>query len=295
MITVVGAGLAGSLLSLELAARGIGVRLLDGGSASDATGLSYGLLPRGAAEPWRRLQRRHGDLGLRMRWLRWGEERLPVPAWQVEPGRLHAALGKRLERLAVERSPERLQQLPAEGTVVLACGAGCRALAPGLAERLGVSWAGILELDTRGDCSWLGWPRGLARMPERFTRLELERRAPELRQEAWVVDPALVPCGDRLLAGQISLIRPGMKAGEAPEPTAMEQRLRQALAPRWPALAHAPGRYRQAPVSFCSDGVPLAGQVAPGLWALAGFSAAFSQLPAAAASLAGELAADSRP
>lgn len=297
MITVVGGGLAGSLLCLELAARGQAVRLIDGGS-SRATDLSYGLVPASAVSPWQRLQRRHGDLGLGRRWVRWGTG-LPRAAWQLNPERFSRAIARRLAELQVERIPQTLLEVPEHqehgGPLVLACGTGCLALAPSLRSRLAVSWAGVLELEAKAGRAIAGWPRGLARMPAAFARLELERRAPQLEGDSWVVDPALVPWGDRLLAGQISLIRPGSDLGPPPDPLWMEQQLRQGLARRWSALAEAPGRYRQAPVSFCPDGIPLAEQLKPGLWVLAGFSAAFSQLPEAAACLARQLAADSRP
>ncbi|MEI8250596.1 MAG: FAD-dependent oxidoreductase [Synechococcus sp. ELA057] len=295
MITVVGGGLAGSLLALELAARHRPITLVEAGGEESATALSYGLLLPGALGIWRALVRRHQLEGLRRRWLQLGTRGLPLPGAQVDPGLLRPSLQRALERAGVQLRGEHLRELPEPGPVVLACGAGCRALAPSLDARLGVSWAGLLELEARAVNAAIGWPPGLARLPGRFARLDLEQRAPQLNREEWVVDPGLVPCGDRLLAGQISLIRPGMEAGLPPDPAVMEQRLRQALAGRWPRIADAPGRYRQAPVSFCSDGVPLAGPVGPGLMVLAGFSAAFSQLPAAAACLAEQLAADSRP
>ena len=179
--------------------------------------------------------------------------------------------------------------------MVLACGAGCRALAPQLDERLRVSWAGILELEPGPAGAWLGWRQGLAQLPQRFGRLALERDAAQLQQEAWVVDAGLVPCGDRLLAGQISLIRPGLDAGQGPDAAVMEQRLRSALAAQWPDLATAPGQYRQCAVSFCTDGKPLAGQCGPDQWVLAGFSGAFAQVPDAARALADQLAANWPP
>lgn len=294
MITVIGAGLAGSLLALELAERGLAVTLIDGGSHADATSLSYGLLPWNAGRAWRRLQRRHGDLGLRQRWLQLGPRAVPLPALQIDGRRFAAAMppvlqGLGVKRLTVEASP---LVLAAEQPVVLACGAGCRALAPHLDGRLRVSWAGILELEPGAAGPWLGWRQGLAQLPARFGRLALERRAPQLQQDAWVVDAGLVPCGDRLLAGQISLIRPGLDAGPAPDPAVMEHHLRSALAARWPGLASGPpGHYRQCAVSFCTDGVPLVGQCGAGTWVLAGFSGAFAQVPDAARCLADQLAA----
>jgi glycine/D-amino acid oxidase-like deaminating enzyme len=294
LITVVGAGLAGSLLALELAERGLAVRLIEAGTAAGATALSYGLLPWSAGRAWRRLQRRHGDLGLRQRWLQLGPRGVPLPALQVDGQRFAAAMPPILEALGVERLPAQ-PPLAARTPVVLACGAGCRALAPHLEARLRVSWAGILELEPGPAGAWLGWRQGLAQLPQRFGRLALERRAPQLQQEAWVVDGGLVPCGDRLLAGQISLIRPGLEAGQGPDAAVMEQRLRSALAAQWPDLATAPGQYRQCAVSFCTDGRPLAGPCGPDQWVLAGFSGAFAQVPDAAHGMADQLAAKWAP
>ena len=302
MITVVGAGLAGSVLALELAQRGLRVSLIDPGigatpnATPNATALSYGLLPPPAAAGWRRLQRRHGDLGLSRRWLQLGPRGLPLPALQVDPRRFAAAAAAALQRCGVERltrpllQPEALAPLHERGPVVLACGAGCRNLAPGLDRRLRCSWAGILELPPGSSPVW---PQGIARLPARFARQQLEQEAAALQQERWIVDAGLVPCGDRLLAGQITLVRPQLEPGPAPDPAVMEERLRTALAPRWPQLASAPGHYQQAAVSFCSDGAPLVGPAGDGLWVLAGFSGAFAQLPAAAAALAVQLASSS--
>ena len=296
MIHVVGSGLAGSLLALELAERGLAVTLIDQGQATTATALSYGLLQPNAASAWRRLQRNHGPLGLRRRWLQLSQTALPLPAAQVDPQRFGPLVTAALQRAGVQRRSQRLQGpaelkgLQAQGPVVLACGSGCRALAPQLDPRLRCSWAGLLELtDPQQAPARCRWP-GIALLPERFSRLDLEQRSPQLSEEAWTVDAGLVPCGSRLLAGQISLVRPALEAGEPPDAALMEQRLRQGLAQRWPQLATAAGHYRQAAVSFCSDGVPLATEVEPGLWVLAGFSGAFGQLPAAARSLAGQIA-----
>lgn len=295
MITVIGGGLAGSLLALELAALAHSVRLIDAGDGDSATALSYGLIPPGGdGGAWRRLRRHHRVAGLRRRWLQLGPRGLPLPALQVEPERFAASIREALQRLGVVRQQQRLensdqlQPLLAEGPVVLACGSGCRRLSPGLSDRLRCSWAGILEFDPAA----MPPPRWLARLPERFERLALERRTEPAAEDRWIVDAGLVPCGDRLLAGQITLLRPGVEPEPAPDPALMEQRLREGLARRWPALAELPGRYRQAPVSFCRDGIPLAEPVTPGLWVLAGFSGAFGELPAAAASLAARIAAE---
>jgi len=295
---VIGAGLAGSLLALELVDRELAVTLIDAGASARATDLSYGLLPWTAASRWWQLQRRHGDLGLAQRWLQLGKAGLPLPAWQVNPRSWARGVAAALGRAGVPQlqqqlsGPAALQPWLEAGPVVLACGAGCRSLAPQLDGRLRVSWAGVLELGANVTRPWLGWRAGLAQLPERFARLGLERRAPQLQHEDWVVDAGLVPCGDRLLAGQISLIRPGLEAGLPPDDAVMEQRLRMALAARWPPLATAPGRYRQTPVSFSSDGEPLVGPCGRGLWVLAGFSGAFAQIPTAARCLADQLAAN---
>lgn len=296
MITVIGGGLAGSLLALELAALGRSVTLLDAGDGDTATALSYGLIRPGAGPYWRSLRRRHGIVGLQQRWLQFGPRGWPLPALQMDPERFMGSMRDALQQLGVVRRRERLEgstalaPLLAEGPVVLACGSGCRALAPALSDGLRVSWAGILELPPGA----MPPPRGLARLPARFERLALERRAAQLDQEAWIVDAGLVPCGDRCLAGQITLVRPGLAVGAAPDPAVMERRLRDGLARRWPKLAELPGRYRQAPVSFCSDGVPLAEACGRNLWVLAGFSGAFTDLPAAAANLAAQIHTRSR-
>ena len=96
-VLIVGGGLAGSLLALELRQRGLGVILLEaapGPQAASATAWSYGAIPgwplaptplaraaAGASRHWRALQRRHGDLGWR-----------PVRARLLGGGVLPAAL-----------------------------------------------------------------------------------------------------------------------------------------------------------------------------------------------------------
>lgn len=324
-VAIVGGGLAGSLLALELRALGIGVALIDAGSASGgATALSYGAVAAWAAPPtplgrlmrqaprrWAGLQERAGSLGWHRRWLRLhGEGGLrwlrgvPLPCGQVDALRFAAALPGVLERAGVWRRQARVERLEraqlhggagwrlqlaggdaiaAEAlqaeVVVLAAGAHSRELWPGLSPSLGVSWAGVIELER--------WPSPCRRdqlvLPGRFERLELERRAPHLEQEQWVVDGGLVPWGATGLLGQVSLVRPAAEPGPGRPPDAawMERQLRVGLAARLPALAQAPGRYRQAPVAFCVNGLPLLGPVpaAPDLWQFCGFSAAFAQVP----------------
>ena len=311
-VAVIGGGLAGSLLALELIAQGLEVQLIDGGP-DGATALSYGAVAGWAAPPtplgrrmrrspqlWRELQQRHGALGWERCWLRLNRAgwlaRLPLPCGQVQARPFLEALPGVLQRQGVRCVQAAVEALApgAQGwrlrlsdgsaleapVVVLAAGAACRRLWPPLDGRLRISWAGVLELD-----AWPGgYRRRQLRLPARFERLALERRAPQLEREQWVVDPGLVPWGTTALVGQISLVRPGLELGDPPNPERMEQRLRQGLEAWDPALARAAGRYRQAPVAFCADGRPLVGAVpeAAGLWQFTGFSAAFAQVPALA-------------
>ncbi len=319
-VAVIGGGVAGGLLALELVRLGLRVQLLDGaapgqrGGQACASHWSYGAIAPFAGGRWAALQRRHGDLGWRRRWFRpLGPGaplggRLPMPCSRVEAEvwqqRLPLALqgaGVGLLRARVEQllpptangEPWQLRLACAEkplaaGQVVLAAGAGCRALWPELPTRLRVSWAGVLVLQPQaGGWPWAG-PLAM-RLPARFQRLALEAAAPALDEEAWKVDPGLLPWGDRWLAGQISLVRPGLEVGHPPAAGLQEQRLRQVLTPLLPPLAHWPGVFQQVPVSFCSDGQPLVGPVAgapPGLWSFAGFSAAFKAVPQQAPVLA---------
>lgn len=323
---VIGGGLAGGLLALELVAAsattaaGISVQLLDAagphpaGSPPCASQWSYGAIAPFAGGHWARLQNRHGDLGWRRRWFRpWGAGaplggRLPLPCSRVEAAVFRRQLPRALERAGVHRRQGRVERLlpPAAAgqpwrlqlagapeplaarQVVLAAGAGSRELWPQLSERLRVSWAGVLLLEPQaGGWPWAG-PLAM-RLPARFQRLALEAGAAGLAAEAWQVDPGLLPWGEHWLAGQISLVRPGLAAGDPPDPGLQERRLRQALAPLLPALDHWPGRFQQVPVSFCTDGQPLVGPVAgapPGLWSFLGFSAAFLAVPRLAPQLA---------
>lgn len=320
-VVIVGGGLAGGLLALALAERGRAVTLVDGGPGERATDLSYGVLQPGGDRAWRQLQQRHGDLGLRSlpvrlqpgrAWpLPWRTWLPPLPLARVDRTVLAQALPALLARLGVAcrtgvvpEPPQRCGEhwrlslvgqspLLAE-QVVLAAGAGCRSLWPALPSALRVSWAGVLELNSLPAELQTGriLPRDGALLPATFARIALERHAAQLAGEQWVVDGGLVPSGQGWLAGQISLVRPEPGAGEAPEFAPMERYLRQSLAAdpaAWRrALAAQPGRYRQVPVSFATDGMPLAGAVAEarGLWVCAGFSGAFSQVPALVEALA---------
>ena len=368
-VAVIGAGLAGALLALSLAERGLGVALIapeplaalvagEGPSRlgpscwAPATAWSYAGVGGAALASWQALQQRHGDLGLVPRPVRQHGSlldplaQLAPLAWpwrpqtyaQLDLARLAAALSELLERwgvsqvagavvgppspadalvdasdaaapahqgaaargwqLAIQSPDGSAKQLVAR-QVVLAAGAGCRALWPALGERLRTSWAGVLELASWPDPSqcrsrWLRRARaGAMVLPRRFQRLALEQRASSLEEAESIVDPGLVPWAGGALLGQISLVRPGPELGEPPDPGWMEARLRRGLA-RWdPALAALPGRYRQVPVSFCTDGRPLVGPIAnaPGLWVFAGFSGAFFQVPLAAAEQAAAIAA----
>jgi len=337
-LTVIGGGLAGSVLALELAERGLAVTLVDGGEAT-ATALSYGgvawwagapgplgRLLRQAPARWRRLQARHGPLGWRGCGLRlhggdWTTPLLRPPFAQVDTAVLMAALPGVLAAAGVERRQGRVVapprplsggwhlELEPGGThladqVVLAAGAGSRALAPGLPERHRASWAGVLALPVRPSLSsasaspWLGHAaRCRIVQPRHWQRPSLEARAPELGEERWIVDAGFAPQGEGLLLGQISLVRPGLDSGEPPAAAVMERRLRQALAGLDPVLAALPGPYRQVPVAFCSGGLPLVGPLGDtaGLWVFSGFGGAFAQVPVLAPLLADVIAGAADP
>ena len=336
-VAVIGGGLAGGLLAMELAQLGCAVALINSESLGFSSGLdaapalapatawSYGGVMGPGLQTWWQLQERFGDLGMRSRRLyRHGQPLLDParlvpwarqPFGQVDLRRYYQALPLVLDRLGVRQlqgqvahPPRRLgarwrMELQRQGSaplpfdvdqVVLAAGAGCRALWPGLSERLRSSWAGILHLETWPDpklyaSRWLRRLRGGGVvLPQAMARPSLEQRSGALGEEEWVVDPGLACLGDGLLLGQISLVRPGLELGAPPDLAVMESRLRLALGRFDPVLAMVPARYRQVPVSFCVDGQPLVGPVAgsPGLWVMAGFRGAFSEVPRAAQVLA---------
>jgi glycine/D-amino acid oxidase-like deaminating enzyme len=343
-ITVIGDGLAGTLLALALARRGAAVQLL-GSPGGTATALSYGALPRGRpSRAWTRLERLHGPLGWRPSGLVWHDGRpgppgvlealtralpLPIarvdaPTWMAARGPVLAAAGVR-HRVGQARGLRptsdrrwRIDWLaapaaatdPAEHaehleltveTVVLAAGAGARALWPALPPRLRHSWAGVLLVDASAPANpWLDQARrGRIVQPRRWRRPALEASAPNLTEPTWIVDAGVAPRGAGVVVGQISLVPPAgppASPGEAlepPDPGWMDARLREGLGELDPDLARLEAPYRQVPVSFCSDGQPLVGPVAdaPGLWTFTGFSAAFSLVPAWAETVSSQLLA----
>jgi glycine/D-amino acid oxidase-like deaminating enzyme len=335
-VAIVGGGLAGSLLALALRERGVAVTLIDAsfdrapdGAPCSATAISYGALPgwplantglarlaAQASRHWRRLQRRHGELGWQPRALRLqGPNRALtafsrlglLPFSQVDTAVFAARIPELLLQAGVELLPARVRALSgdadgwrlelADGSVctapqvALAAGARCRQLWPALPERLRSSWASVLELGAF-PCSQ-GAPA--AWLPQAFTRLGLERRAGSLTRPEWVVDPGLVPWGSGGLLGQHTWMGADLALAPPPNSATCEQQLRQGLSGT--AWAQEAGVVRQAPVAFCTSGGPLVGPVAqaPGLWLFTGFSAAFSQVPVLAPLLAAVMAADSAP
>ena len=315
-----GGGLAGGLVALALAERGLSVVLVSAASLGlpntlgPATSWSYAGVLGPDLQAWGELHERHGDLGLRRRRL----HRHGQVFGQVDLIRFCQALPLALDRLGVRQLQAQVAHPPRRlgglwelellgqvdgilsvqvGQVVLAAGAGCRALWPGLSQSLRSSLAGILHLEAWPDpkrypSRWLRRARGGGVvLPQAMARPSLEQRAGALVQEEWVVDPGLACLGEGLLVGQISLVRPGLELWNPPDLAVMESRLRQALGHFDPVLAELPARYRQVPVSFCLDGKALAGPVAgaPGLWALAGFRGAFGEVPRAVQALADQI------
>ena len=181
--------------------------------------------------------------------------------------------------------------------VVLAAGAGCLDLWPPLVRQLGISWAGVLALDTNpGNNPWLRQvAKGRLVLNQQEQRLGLEDQAGWLAEERGIVDASAAPWGPKgVLVGQISLVRPLDGPRQAPDPARMEQRLRQGLQGWDPQLAALVGTYRQIPVAFGLQGRALVGPVpgAPGLWTFTGFRSPFSTAPLRAAQLAQSLAAN---
>ena len=132
-IVVVGAGLAGSLLALALARRGLSVGLV-GSAHPSATELSYGGLPGFALRSWRQLEQWHGPLGLR-------RSRLVLHGW---PGPL-------------QRLPAWLQALPTAALRFGRVDAPTLAAAlPGALERAGIiRWQGpVSRIEPRPGGGW---------------------------------------------------------------------------------------------------------------------------------------------
>ncbi|CAK6692014.1 tRNA 5-methylaminomethyl-2-thiouridine biosynthesis bifunctional protein MnmC [Synechococcus sp. CBW1107] len=224
---------------------------------------------------------------------------------RIDSRQLSLALPLALERAGVRRRRGRCGllragALPAQ-QVVLAAGAGCRALWPALPDRLRVSWAGVLRLDDGPlsrellNSSALTQPNDIL-MPLVAQRQGLEQRADQLERPEWIVDAGLAPWGEGLLLGQSSLIRPGTSCGAPPQTAALELELRRALGRIDPRLEQVPACFEQVPVSFCSSGPPLVGPVAgaPGLWLFAGLSSPFALAPALAELLAEALSGEPR-
>ncbi|MEB3304521.1 MAG: FAD-dependent oxidoreductase [Cyanobacteriota bacterium] len=340
-ITVIGDGLAGTLLALSLARRGAAVRLI-GRGPDTATALSYGAIAPGApSRAWRRLERLHGPLGWHSSGLVFHDarpglphllaalsQRLPVPLAHIDtptwmaacPQALAAAgvqhLARRVAALEAKPqggwlldleptdpagSPSRAVEVLETTTVVLAAGAHCRTLWPDLPAQLRHSWAGVLLVGADAPANpWLDQARrGRIVQPRRWQRPALEAAsATPSAEPRWIVDAGMAPWGEGLVVGQISWLPETTALGpsqllQPPDPPWMEGRLREGLGQLDPQLATLSAPYRQVPVSFCTDGQPLATPVdgAPGLWAFAGFSAAFSIVPAMAERLAERLMA----
>ena len=181
--------------------------------------------------------------------------------------------------------------------VVLAAGAGCLDLWPPLIRQLGISWAGVLALETNpGSNPWLRQvAKGRLVLNQQEQRLGLEDQAGWLAEERWIVDASAAPWGPQgVLLGQISLVRPLDGTRQAPDPAKMEERLRQGLQGWDPQLAALTGTYRQIPVAFGLQGRALVGPVpgAPGLWTFTGFRSPFSTAPLRAIQMAQSLAAN---
>jgi len=339
-VLIVGGGLAGGLLALELRQRGASVTVVEaepGPQARSATAWSYGVIPgwplaptplaraaAASASRWRRLQRRHGDLGWRpVRARLLGAAAVPallarlrlLPLSQVDPVVLLERLPGLLSAAGVRWVPARAQGLEPLATgsgwrvlieggeplpadqLVLAAGGACRRLWPALPAALQCSWAGVLELPA------LAVPAAVPELllPGRFERLALERRSGSLTAADWVVDAGLVPRGSDLLLGQLSWIAADNAtdlSASGPLPAQAEAWLRQAITAADPRLTRAlqpgPVRYRQLPVAFCRDGRPRAAPVlgAAGLWLFSGFSGGFAQVPLLAPLLATAITAE---
>ena len=161
-LLLVGGGLCGALLALELAERGAQVELAGPPLGAGASGCSYGGVPwwAGANDPfghlqakapahWRALEQRHGPMGLQQLplWLHWQKQDDPA---------------------AVQAAAAFLEQLPQQPRVERLTAAELLSAEPLLA---GGNWAGALQLPyLRLD------PRGLQRgLDAAFERLGVQR------------------------------------------------------------------------------------------------------------------------
>jgi glycine/D-amino acid oxidase-like deaminating enzyme len=267
-VVIVGGGVAGSLLALELRALGAAVTLIDGDPAEgtcSATAISYGVIPGWplAASPlarrsatasrrWRALELRHGPLGwqsrrLRLhgsnRWLSWMARLGLLPLAQVDTRVLAQRLPVVLAQAGVERRRIRAEALaPAAGGWILQLsdGSGCKAdqlvLAAGAGCRqLWPALPGALRSSWAAVLELAAFPAALGRpdalLPQGFARLALERGAANLEKSDWVVDPGLVPWGRGALVGQHTWIAAqGADAARPPAADRCEQQLREELA-----------------------------------------------------------------
>ncbi len=298
-VVIVGGGLAGALLALELRQLGAGVTLIDAppadGTAS-ATAISYGVIPgwslaptplallaAGASRHWRQLQQRHGSLGwhrcaLRLqgpnRWLGALARLGVLPVAQVDTAVLSERLPAALAQAGVERlGATALAIQPAAGgwQVQLSDGSSCQADQVVLAAGAGCHrlWP---HLPQTLRSSWAAvlelqvFPAALgsaaAWLPQGFARLGLERRSDGLLEPAWVVDPGLVPWGRGALVGQHTWLAASAANAEEPPAELCEQQLRQELEQRAAWSRQRPaftGVLRQAAVAFSTTGMPLVG------------------------------------
>lgn len=271
-VVIVGGGLAGSLLALELRALDADVTLIDGepsdGSCS-ATAISYGVIPgwplvltplarqsAAASRRWRLLQQRHGPLGWQRRGLRlhgpnrWlsllGRLGL-LPLAQVDTAVLAQRLPVALEQSGVERRSARVEALTSAAggwTLQLSDGSTCSGDQVVLAAGAGCRqlWPALpraLRMSWAAVLELGTFPTALGRpaawLPQGFARLALERRAASLEQSDWVVDPGLVPWGRGALVGQHTWIAAqGADAAGPPAADCCEQQLREELVARVP-------------------------------------------------------------
>ena len=301
-VVIVGGGVAGGLLALELRDLGASVTVVDAAAPAglcSASAISYGALPgwplaptplarlaAGASKRWRQLQRRHGAWGWRPCRLRLhgggaGLRALsawwPLPFAQVDAAVLAARLPLVLAAAGVTCQAARVERLDPQPTAdwVLHLSDGTSLQASKLVLAAGAHcrelWPALpscLRSSWAAVLELASYPpllgRSTAWLPVRFGRAGLERRAAGLSQPEWLVDGGLVPWGAGALLGQHTLVRPGLELEASPLPAEVEGQLRQGLAAQaWGTpLAALPGRLRQAAVAFCSEGVPLVGPLA---------------------------------